>query len=181
MALAAAIIAALVGASGAPAGGIADEPCPNARGEHTNTCPSGTVGARYSLRFVESEGSGCGPGRQTFHLDSGLLPPGLFLMSDGTLSGIALETGSFEFYVEMREPQDDPSRCAGKRTQKQFTLRIRAQPWITSTPAVPSRRTSRHSRGWPPGAPRTTRSCSSTRTRPNCSATSERPRSGAGR
>ena len=120
-----------------PAGGIADEPCPNARGEHTNTCPSGTVGAPYSLRFVESEGSGCGPGRQTFHLDSGLLPPGLVLTPDGTVNGIALETGSFEFYVEMREPQDDPSRCAGKRTQKQFTLRIRAQPWITSTPAIP--------------------------------------------
>ena len=114
MALAVAIVAVLVGASGAPAGGIADEPCPNARGEHTNTCPSGTVGAPYSLRFVESEGSGCGPGRQTFHLDSGLLPPGLILMPDGTLSGIALQTGSFEFYVEMREPQDDPSNAQGR-------------------------------------------------------------------
>ena len=112
-------------------------PCPNARGEHTNTCPSGTVGVPYSLRFVESEGSGCGPGRQTFHLDSGLLPPGLTLTPDGMLNGIALETGSFKFYVEMREPQDDPSTCAGKRTQKQFTLRIRAQPWLTSTPAIP--------------------------------------------
>ena len=131
------MVTALAGASGASAGGIADAPCPNARGEHTNTCPSGTVGAPYSLRFVESEGSGCGPGRQTFHLDSGLLPPGLILRPDGTLEGIALETGNFEFYVEMREPQDDPSRCAGKRTQKQFTLRIRAQPWITSTPAIP--------------------------------------------
>ena len=137
IALAVAIVAVLAGASGVPAGGIADEPCPNVRGEHTNTCPSGTVGAPYSLRFVESEGSGCGPGRQTFHLDSGLLPPGLILMPDGTLNGIALETGSFKFYVEMREPQDDPSRCAGKRTQKQFTLRIRAQPWITSIPAIP--------------------------------------------
>jgi hypothetical protein len=136
-ALAIAIVAALAGVSGALAGGIADEPCPNARGEHTNTCPSGTVGAPYSLRFVESEGSGCGPGRQTFHLDSGLLPPGLILAPDGRLNGIALETGSFTFYVEMREPQDEPTTCAGKRTQKQFTLRIRAQPWITSTPAMP--------------------------------------------
>ena len=98
------------------------------------TCPSGTVGGPYSLRFVESEGSGCGPGRQTFHLDSGPLPPGLILTPDGTLKGIALETGSFTFYVEMREPQDDPSTCAGKRTQKQFTLRIRARPSITSIP-----------------------------------------------
>jgi hypothetical protein len=137
IALVLAIVVALAGASGAPAGGIADEPCPNVRGEHTNACPSGTLGAPYSLRFVESEGSGCGPGRQTFHVDSGLLPPGLILTPDGRLNGIALRTGSFTFYVEMREPQDEPSTCAGKRTQKQFTLRIRAQPWITSTPALP--------------------------------------------
>ena len=35
--------------------------------------------------------------------------------------------------------------------------------------------TSRHSRGSPPGAPRTTRSCCSTRTKPSSSATNERP------
>jgi large repetitive protein len=131
-----AVVAALAGASGATAGGISDAPCPNARGEHTNTCPPGTVGAPYSIRFVESDGSGCGPGRQTFHLDSGLLPPGLTLAQDGTLNGTALEPGSFKFYVEMREPQDDPSNCAGKKTQKEFTVKIRAQPWITSTPAI---------------------------------------------
>lgn len=51
--------------------------------------------------------------------------------------GGSLETGSFKFYVEMREPQDDPTTCAGKRTPKQFTLRIRAQPSIISTPAIP--------------------------------------------
>ena len=108
---------------------------PDARGEHQYVSP-GTVGMPYSIRFVESDGSGCGPGRQTFHLDSGLLPPGLTLAQDGTLTGTALQAGSFQFYVEMREPQDDPSNCAGKRTQKQFTLKIRVQPWITSTPAV---------------------------------------------
>jgi hypothetical protein len=113
---------ALAGCPDASAGGIADEPCPNVRGEHTNTCPPGTVGAPYSLRFVESEGAGCGPGSQTFHLDSGLLPPGLTLAEDGSLSGVALEVGSFRFYVEMRERQDDPSSCAGKRSQKQLAL-----------------------------------------------------------
>jgi hypothetical protein len=34
------------------------------------------IEAAKEIRFVESDGSGCGPGRQTFHLDSGLLPPG---------------------------------------------------------------------------------------------------------
>ena len=66
-----------------------------------------------------------------------MLPPGLTLAQDGSLNGIAMEAGSFRFYVEMREPQDDPSNCAGKRTQKEFTLKIRNQPWITSVPAIP--------------------------------------------
>jgi len=134
-----ALVAAVAVASDAPAGGISDETCPTTRGEHTNTCPPGTVGAPYSIRFVENEGSGCGPGRQTFHLDSGVLPPGLTLAPNGTLSGISTLAGSFQFYVEMREPQDDPASCAGKRTQKQFTLRVRPQPWIVSIPAVTPR------------------------------------------
>jgi hypothetical protein len=133
----AAFVAALAGASGAPAGGIADEPCPNTHGEYTNTCPPGTVGAPYSLRFVERDGSGCGPGAQTFHFDSGVLPPGLTLATDGRLSGVARQAGRFQFYVEMREPQNDPAHCAGKRTQKQFTVTIRQPPSITSRPAVP--------------------------------------------
>jgi putative Ig domain-containing protein len=132
-----ALVIAIADTSAASAGGIADEPCPNARGEHTNTCPPGTVGAPYSIRFVESDGSGCGPGRQAFYVDSGLLPQGLTLVPDGSLSGIARQAGTFRFYVEMREPQDDPDNCAGKRTQKRFTLKIRQPPWITSRPAIP--------------------------------------------
>ena len=130
------LVAVLAVASDAPAGGISDETCPNVAGEYTNTCPSGTVGVPYSIRFSESEGSGCGPGRQTFHLDSGDLPPGLTLAPDGSLSGMSFQPGSFQFYVEMREPQDDPANCAGKTTQKKFTLKLRRQPWIVSTPAM---------------------------------------------
>lgn len=44
--------------------------------------------------------------------------------------------GRFPFYVEMREPQDDPANCAGKRTQKQFTVTIRTQPWVAA-PSIP--------------------------------------------
>lgn len=131
------LVAVLAVASDAPAGGISDETCPNVAGEYTNTCPSGTVGVPYSVRFSESEGSGCGPGRQTFHLDSGDLPPGLALAADGNLSGTSFQPGSFQFYVEMREPRDDPANCAGKTTQKKFTLKVRRQPWIVSTPAMP--------------------------------------------
>lgn len=139
LALTLAIAAVFVVASDAPAGGISDETCPNVRGENTNTCPPGTVGAPYSIRFSEKEGSGCGAGRQTFHHDSGILPPGLTLTPEGTLSGRARTPGTFQFYVEMREPVDDPAHCAGKRTQKQFTLTVRPQPWIVSTPAATPR------------------------------------------
>jgi len=128
-------VAALAGAADGPAGGIADQPCENIAGENTNTCPSGQIGTPYSLRFVEEEGSGCGPGEQTFHLDSGVLPPTLTLAEDGTLSGIPTQVGTVQFYVEMREPQDDPANCAGKRTQKQFTLKICEHLGIVSSPA----------------------------------------------
>ena len=134
--LALASLTVLTLAPDAPAGGISDEQCPNIAGENTNACPAGTVGAPYSIRFTEKEGSGCGPGRQTFHFDSGVLPPGLGVALDGTLSGTPFEAGTFKFYVEMREPTNDPAHCAGKETQKQFTLKIRRQPWIVSFPAV---------------------------------------------
>jgi large repetitive protein len=139
LALTLAVVAAVAVAGEAPAGGISDQPCANVAGESTNTCPPGKVGTAYSIRFVETEGSGCGPGEQTFHLDSGVLPPELTLAADGTLSGIPTQAGTFQFYVEMREPQDDPANCAGKRTQKQFTLKICRQLSIVSSPAIPPR------------------------------------------
>jgi hypothetical protein len=129
------LVGALTVGAGAHAGGIADQPCPNVAGEHTNTCPPGKVGAPYSVRFVETEGSGCGPDRQTFHFDSGELPPELTLAPDGNLSGMPTQVGTFRFYVEMREPLDDPAHCAGKRTQKQFTLTICRQLGIVSSAA----------------------------------------------
>jgi hypothetical protein len=132
-------VAALAFAATALAGGIADEPCLNVAGENTNTCPPGKVGAPYSLRFLEREGSGCGPGRQTFHLDSGELPPTLTLAPDGTLSGVPARAGTYRFYVEMREPRDDPAHCAGKETQREFTLQVCDRLGIVSTPALPPR------------------------------------------
>ena len=137
--LAVSLVAVLTLAPAAPAGGISDDACPNVAGENTNTCPAGTVGVPYSIRFTERQGSGCGPGRQTFHFDSGILPPGLDLALDGTLSGTSFQPGTFKFYVEMREPTNDPAHCAGKETQKEFTLKIRRQPWIASFPAVTPR------------------------------------------
>jgi hypothetical protein len=118
------LVAAGVLAGTASSLAIDDSTCPNVAGENTNTCPAGTVGAPYSIRFKEREGSGCGPGRQTFHLDSGALPPGLGIELNGALHGTPTQAGTYRFYLEMREPEDDPGNCRGDRTQKQFTLDI---------------------------------------------------------
>jgi large repetitive protein len=130
------LAALAVAASNGAAGGIDDLPCPNVAGENTNTCPAGTVGTPYEIRFVEREGSGCGRNQQTFHLDSGIAPPGLSLTPDGVLSGVPLEAGRFHFYVEMREPKNRAD-CAGKETQKRFTLPIRRPLSIVSAPVSP--------------------------------------------
>jgi large repetitive protein len=130
------VVAVLAGATNAPSGGISDEQCPTVAGENTNTCPPGTLGVSYSLQFTEREGSGCGPGRQTFHLDWGLLPAGMTLALDGTLSGTPQQVGRFRFFVQMREPQDDPATCAGKRTEKEFTLFVRKPASLVPTSTV---------------------------------------------
>lgn len=110
--------------SGAPAGvGIADEPCPTMAGENTNTCPVGTVGQPYAIQFREAEGSGCGPGKQTFTIDSGTFPPGLALATSGHVSGTPTSAGSFRFYVKIAEPQGEPG-CAGSYGEKEFTIPI---------------------------------------------------------
>jgi hypothetical protein len=55
------------------------------------------------------------------------------------LSGVPTRAGTFKFYVEMREPQDDPAHCAGKETQREFTLQICNRLGLVSTPALPPR------------------------------------------
>jgi hypothetical protein len=59
------------------------------------------------------------------------------LAPDGTLSGVPARAGTFKFYVEMREPRDDPAHCAGKETQREFTLQICNRLGLVSTPALP--------------------------------------------
>jgi hypothetical protein len=120
----AATFAASLGIVSDGAAKIADEPCPNAAGERTNTCPPGTEGIFYSIRFVEAEGSGCGPGNQVFRYGSGVIPPGLTLATNGVLSGVPTQAGIYKFYVIMEET-GDPSECRGDLTDKEFTLEIK--------------------------------------------------------
>ena len=110
--------------SGASAGvGIADEPCPTVAGENTNTCPVGTVGQSYAIQFREAEGSGCGPGKQTFTIDSGTFPPGLALATSGHVSGTPTAAGNFKFFIKIAEPQGEPG-CLGSFGEKEFTIPI---------------------------------------------------------
>jgi large repetitive protein len=118
-----ALIAAGVIASGASALAIADAPCPTVAGENTNTCPPGTEGVPYSIRFEPREGSGCGPGRQVFG-SQGAVPPGLSLAQDGLLSGTPTQAGSYQFYVVMSTTPPYGSGCNFEQTEKQFTLVI---------------------------------------------------------
>ena len=117
---------ALAVVSAAPAGvGIADDPCPTVNGENTNTCPTATTGVSYSIKFHEAEGSGCGPGLQTFHVDSGTFPPGLVLDTTGQVSGIPTQAGNFDFYIRINEPTDRHDEgCQGSQGEKRFTIPV---------------------------------------------------------
>jgi hypothetical protein len=114
----------------ASAGGIRDEPCPTVAGEGTNTCPAGTVGEAYSVRFRAVEEPPCAPGDDTWHISSGSAPPGLSMATDGTLSGTPTQAGTFTFYVEMKLPDywipEEGRGCNGTAdtSQKQFTIPI---------------------------------------------------------
>lgn len=119
-----ALSASVAVVSDAPAGvGIHDEPCPTVAGENTNTCPTGTVGVPYAIQFREADGSGCGPGKQTFTVDSGVFPPGLTLATSGHVTGTPTEAGSFTFYVKIAEPVGEEN-CAGSVGEKRFTIPI---------------------------------------------------------
>ena len=115
-----------------------DSVCPDVAGENTATCAPGTVGVSYSITFKEREGSGCGPGLQTFYLSTGGLPPGLTLATSGTLSGTPTTAGVWKFFLEMREPTDDPAHCRGDRSQREFTLAINANPGGAPAPPKPT-------------------------------------------
>ena len=124
-------------AAAAPAGvGIADDPCPTVSGENTNTCPTATTGTSYSIRFHEAEGSGCGPGLQTFNVDSGAFPPGLVLATSGEVSGVPTQAGNFTFYIRINEPTDRHDEgCQGSQGEKRFTIPVvSGQPKLTVGP-----------------------------------------------
>ena len=130
--------AALAATASAPAGDFADEPCLDANGPDTATCPAGTTGAPYSVTIKPKDGAGCGEASpQEWTVSSGSIPPGLTFSSNGTkgavISGTPTQAGNFTFYVTVHNPykEDPPGTivCNGDYSDKKFTIPI--------TPGVP--------------------------------------------
>lgn len=68
--------------------------------------PAGTVGNGYSFQF-ETTGA---DGVYEWRLQSGDLPPGLELASDGLLSGTPTAAGTFEFEILVEAPNCQATR-----------------------------------------------------------------------
>jgi large repetitive protein len=150
----AAAFAALAVTASAPAGDFADQPCPDASGPDTATCPAGTTGVPYSVTIKPKEGAGCGAASpQVWTVSSGSIPPGLTFSSNGTqgavISGIPTVAGNFTFYITIRNPyrEDPPGTiiCNGDFSDKKHTIPIvQGLPKLTlgpeaATPATTGR------------------------------------------
>ena len=89
--------------------------------------PTGVVGTPYTHRFTgpppDQEGRGCDP-PYTFLVDSGSLPPGLSLSSDGLVSGTPIQAGSYSFYVSMHDDPTDKPWCNPASAEREFTITV---------------------------------------------------------
>jgi hypothetical protein len=112
VALVSACLAATVVVAAAPAGSISDvDPCPRAS-NNVLTCPPGTEGVAYSVKFHGDEVPICRPGDDQWFAVNGTVPPGLSLGLDGTLSGTPTQAGSYSFWIELKLP--DHETCSSR-------------------------------------------------------------------
>jgi hypothetical protein len=106
--LAVAMLAAGTVVSVAAALRFADAPCIEQGGGGVRVCPSGTVGAAYSVQ-LQGEG-GCGPALPyQYKILNGGLPAGLTLSSSGLISGTPTGAGTANFFVELSD-ENPPSQ-----------------------------------------------------------------------
>ncbi len=119
---------ALVVASAANALDFADYPCPP--GDPAWVCPSGVVDASYSIRLEAKTGGGSGP-PYSYTMIWGTPPPGIALRSDGVISGMPTQAGSWTFGVLLRD-------SAGNRGgDNDFTITIEPRVLVTTETAGP--------------------------------------------
>jgi large repetitive protein len=115
-----AFVAALVAVMAAAAASVAysmafddGSPCPDRH--PLFVCPSGAVGASYSIQLAAH--GGCTPYK--FANSSGSLPPGLSLTSSGLISGTPTASGTWTPWLQLI------SHCAGDPTaDRQFSFTI---------------------------------------------------------
>lgn len=77
---------------------------PSPIGISTTSLPNGTVGAAYSDTLAASGGTP----PYTWALASGSLPPGLSLASSGSISGIPVTAGAYNFYAQVTDSGATP-------------------------------------------------------------------------
>ena len=111
-------------------------PCPRPTGD-VFVCPSGTVGATYSV-VLKSFG-GCGPALPyQYRVLSGGLPPGVSLSSSGTISGTPTTAGTYDMYLELSD-ENPPSAswCLPKTAQQKFRISIDPRVIVSTQSAPP--------------------------------------------
>ena len=122
-------VVAGVGATTAHALAFSEAICP---GEGTTeadpkTCPSGLVGAGYSVQLSGRSGcwpeDGASPENMVSFSASGL-PPGLTLSSSGLFSGTATQAGTWMFWVTMRDHAGVSWCTDDKHTERIFRIAI---------------------------------------------------------
>jgi hypothetical protein len=105
--------------------------------------PTGAVGSYYSHQF--NGDGGCGPALPyQFRILSGALAPGLSLASDGLVSGVPAQAGSWSFWLELSD-QDPPSAswCRPATSQREFTIQVapaNGKPGVQVGPPLPGNR-----------------------------------------
>lgn len=93
----------------------------------TPALPSGVVGAAYGVQRLVV-GGGSGTTWWSLAAGSGPTPPGLTLFSDGTVSGVPSEGGSWTFVVE--------ARSGGQTARRSYTISV-AAPLEIITDSLP--------------------------------------------
>ncbi|MHC6223136.1 putative Ig domain-containing protein [Arthrobacter sp. MMS24-S77] len=77
------------------------------------TLPGATAGTAYSTKLTERGGTPA----FTWTIDSGTLPPGVTLATDGTLSGTPTTPGTYSFKVRLRD-------AAAQKDWRTFTITV---------------------------------------------------------
>lgn len=89
--------------------------------------PTGVVGTPYSHRFTAPPAGGSGAGCDPPYLvrvDSGALPPGLSLATDGWLTGTPTQAGKWSFWVSIKDIPDDKPWCNPMSAEREMSVTI---------------------------------------------------------